>query len=98
MTTPPGDLVAKPTALELIDGPVTDASLRRYLDGLPDPSIEVDLVVPYDRGDLISLLHEKGRVLSTEYVEDGTLVNARISSDLEAQFAPYRVPAGALGA
>lgn len=35
MTTPPADLVAKPTALELIDGPVTDASLRRYLDGLP---------------------------------------------------------------
>ncbi|OAN34919.1 2-deoxyribose-5-phosphate aldolase [Plantibacter sp. H53] len=34
MTTPPGDLVAKPTALELVDGPVTDASLRRYLDGL----------------------------------------------------------------
>lgn len=27
--------MAKPTALELVDGPVTDASLRRYLDGLP---------------------------------------------------------------
>lgn len=65
---------------------------------LPDPSLEIELVVPYDRGDLISLLHEKGRVISTEYVEDGTLVNARISSDLEAQFAAFRVPAGAIGA
>lgn len=65
---------------------------------LPDPSLEIELVVPYDRGDLISLLHEKGRVISTEYVEDGTLVNARISSDLEAQFAEFRVPAGAIGA
>ncbi|HEY9424984.1 MAG TPA: GTPase HflX [Microterricola sp.] len=65
---------------------------------LPDPSLEIELVVPYDRGDLISLLHEKGRVISTEYVEDGTLVNARISQDLEAQFAEFRVPAGAIGA
>ncbi|RZU65719.1 GTP-binding protein HflX [Microterricola gilva] len=65
---------------------------------LPDPSLEIELVVPYDRGDLISLLHEKGRVISTEYVEDGTLVNARISSDLEPQFAAFRVPAGAIGA
>lgn len=65
---------------------------------LPDPSLHIELVVPYDRGDLISLLHEKGRVVSTEYVENGTLVIARISSDLEAQFAPFRVPAGALEA
>lgn len=28
-------LAAQPTALELADGPVTDASLRRYLEGLP---------------------------------------------------------------
>ncbi|MGG7464480.1 deoxyribose-phosphate aldolase [Plantibacter sp. YIM 135347] len=34
MTTPPGALVAKHTTLERFDGPVTDASLRRYLDGL----------------------------------------------------------------
>ena len=28
-------VVPRPTALELIDGPVTDASLRRYLEGIP---------------------------------------------------------------
>lgn len=72
--------------------------LQAIADLLPEPALEVELVVPYDRGDLISVLHEKGRVVSTEYVEAGTLVHARISTDLEAQFAPYRVPAGAIGA
>jgi GTP-binding protein HflX len=75
-----------------------DEILAAISEMLPDPSLEIEIVVPYDRGDLISLLHEKGRVLSTEYVEDGTLVHARISSDLEALFAAFRVPAGAIGA
>ncbi|KQW04088.1 GTP-binding protein [Leifsonia sp. Root4] len=75
-----------------------DEILAAISEMLPDPSLEIELIVPYDRGDLISLLHEKGRVISTEYVEDGTLVHARISQDLEAQFAEFRVPAGAIGA
>ncbi|MFZ4895927.1 deoxyribose-phosphate aldolase [Plantibacter sp. Mn2098] len=35
MNTPPGDLVAQSSALDVIGGPVTDQSLRRYLHGLP---------------------------------------------------------------
>ena len=79
-------------------GEGVDEILAAISEMLPDPSLEIELIVPYDRGDLISLLHEKGRVISTEYVEDGTLVHARISQDLEAQFAEFRVPAGAIGA
>jgi deoxyribose-phosphate aldolase len=30
-----GKELARPTALEMLDGPITDASLRRYLDGIP---------------------------------------------------------------
>src|SRR6185369_5964275 len=44
-----------------------DEILAAISELLPDPSLEIELVVPYDRGDLISLLHEKGRVISTEY-------------------------------
>ncbi|MFC6357247.1 GTPase HflX [Luethyella okanaganae] len=56
---------------------------------LPDPSVEVELIVPYDRGDLVSVLHEKGRVISTDYAETGTRVTALISPELEAQFRPF---------
>ncbi len=36
------------------------------------------LLVPYDRGEIISRLHVGGRVLSTEYLETGTLVKALV--------------------
>ncbi|WP_285116249.1 GTPase HflX [Leifsonia sp. fls2-241-R2A-40a] len=60
---------------------------------LPDPSLEVELVVPYDRGDLISALHERGRVISTDYVEEGTRVTARIMPEYHAAFEPFEVAA-----
>lgn len=58
---------------------------------LPDPSIEVELLVPYDRGDLISALHERGRVLSTDYAEEGTRVRARIMPEYQSVFEPFSV-------
>lgn len=61
---------------------------------LPDPAVEIDLLVPYDRGDIVSTLHETGRVLSTEYVEDGTRIRALASPEQAAQLAEFR--AGAL--
>ncbi len=56
---------------------------------IPDPSVELDLVIPYDRGDLISALHERGRVMSTEYVEAGTRVTARVLPEYEAVFSAF---------
>lgn len=52
--------------------------LARIAEVLPAPEIEVTLLVPYDRGEVISRLHVQGRVLSTDYREDGTLVKALV--------------------
>ena len=56
---------------------------------LPDPAVEVDLLVPYDRGDVVSTLHEAGRVLSVEYVEDGTRIRALASPEQAGQLAEF---------
>jgi GTPase len=56
---------------------------------LPDPAVEIDLLVPYDRGDVVSTLHETGRVLSVEYVEDGTRIRALASPEQAAQLAEF---------
>jgi GTP-binding protein HflX len=56
---------------------------------LPDPAVEVDLLVPYDRGDVVSTLHETGRVLSVDYVEDGTRIRALASPEQAAQLAEF---------
>ena len=51
---------------------------------LPRPAIAVDLVVPYDRGDLVARVHESGEVTSIEHGEHGTHVVARVAADLAA--------------
>lgn len=64
---------------------------QRIAELLPDPSIEFIAVVPYDRGDLVSLLHERGRVLETAYEEGGTRVHALASPEIAALVEPYSV-------
>ena len=63
---------------------------RRIADELPQPDIDVDVLVPYDRGDLVSRLHDEGEILGSEHVGDGTRVTARVHADLAAELAPFR--------
>ena len=55
-----------------------DELLERIATLLPAPEIELTLLVPYNRGDIISKLHLQGRVLSTDYRDEGTLVTALV--------------------
>jgi GTP-binding protein HflX len=52
-----------------------DELQHRIAAMLPNPDIELTIVIPYDRGELVSLLHDRGRIISTEYVEAGTRVH-----------------------
>jgi GTP-binding protein HflX len=63
-------------------------------DRLPRPDVDVTVLVPYDRGDLVARMHEAGEVLSTDHLAEGTLVNARVNSDLAATLQPFAAPAG----
>lgn len=55
-----------------------DELIARIADALPSPEVEALLLVPYDRGEVISRLHVSGRVLDVDYREDGTLVRALV--------------------
>ncbi|QWT23058.1 GTPase HflX [Subtercola sp. PAMC28395] len=62
------------------------------IDGLlPTPSVEVDVLIPYDRGDLVSQMHQHSTVLSTEYEEGGTHVRAMVTPEFEAQLLEFSV-------
>jgi len=52
---------------------------------LPRPAVEVKLVVPYSRGDLVARAHSTGEVLAFSHVEEGTLVEARVPAGLAAE-------------
>ncbi|MGV8970234.1 MAG: GTPase HflX [Microbacteriaceae bacterium] len=55
------------------------AELRERIgELLPSPSVLVELLVPYDRGDVVAGLHDRGRIVSTEYLAAGTHVTAMV--------------------
>lgn len=58
---------------------------------LPAPDIEMDLLVPYDRGDVLSRLHIGGRMLSADYRENGALVRAVVRDEDMAGLAELAV-------
>jgi len=62
-----------------------DALIHAIEKTLPRPKIEVDIVIPYNRGDLISAIHEHGEILSEEYVAEGTAIHARVDAGLARQ-------------
>jgi GTP-binding protein HflX len=66
-----------------------DELRARLEERLPRPELEVEALVPYDRGDLINRIHQSGEFLSTEHTADGTLVRARVNADLAGELARY---------
>ncbi len=54
-------------------------------DLLPRPSVEVDVVVPYSRGDLVARMHENGEIEAEEHNESGTHVVGRADPALAAE-------------
>lgn len=71
-------------------GEGVDELLERIAELLPAPEVELTLLVPYDRGEVISRLHVQGRVLSTDYREDGTLVKALVHPARVDELAAFR--------
>ncbi|TFC35667.1 GTPase HflX [Cryobacterium sp. TMT2-14] len=71
--------------------------LATISDLLPRPSIRLELLIPYERGDLIAVLHDQGTVLSTEYAETGTQVTALVTDEIRALFEPFAVPPAVTG-
>ena len=60
---------------------------------LPRPQVEVRVLVPYARGDLLNAMHERGEVVEMEYTNDGTRVVARVNADLAGTLERYAVAA-----
>jgi GTP-binding protein HflX len=51
----------------------------------------VDVLIPYQRGELVSLMHEHGVVEHEEHTEHGTHLRGRLPVELAGRFAPYWV-------
>jgi GTP-binding protein HflX len=58
-------------------------------DRLPWPSIEIEALVPYERGDLVARVHSVGEVLETVHLAEGTRLRARVDEALAAELVPF---------
>ena len=67
-----------------------DELLARIAEELPAPEVEMTLLVPYDRGEVISRLHVQGRVLATDYEDAGTRVTALVHPSRVAELEEFR--------
>ena len=56
---------------------------------LPRPPVQIEALVPYARGDLVSRVHEYGEVLGLEHTGDGTVVKARVTPELAGELEQF---------
>ena len=58
--------------------------------GLDAVTVTAHLLLPYDRGDLVALLHESGDVLEEHHAEKGTEITVRVPADVADRMVPFR--------
>ncbi|WP_078315716.1 GTPase HflX [Mycobacterium sp. D16Q16] len=64
------------------------ARLRAAIaETVPRADVPVDVVIPYERGDLVARIHTEGQVHSTEHLAEGTRVVGRVPRALAALLA-----------
>ncbi|MEV4251933.1 GTPase HflX [Spirillospora sp. NPDC049652] len=59
---------------------------------LPTLAREIRVLLPYERGDLVTAVHERGEVLKQEHQAAGTVLLARVPDDLAAELTRYEDP------
>ncbi len=60
---------------------------------LPHAAVAIDVVVPYERGDLVARAHREGELDVVEHLETGTRLVGRVQPDLAVALGvPVRVP------
>jgi GTP-binding protein HflX len=77
-------------AVSALTGQRTDSVTAAIVDGLEAVTTTVDLLIPYDRGDIVAQLHEVGEVLSEDHAAKGTELTVRLPAAAAERVAAYR--------
>ncbi|MFV9506209.1 MAG: GTPase HflX [Oscillochloridaceae bacterium umkhey_bin13] len=64
--------------------------LARIEQTLAEAMVALEVLIPYQRNDLVSLWHRRGVIEQEEYANEGTHILGRLPRDLAGQFAPFR--------
>jgi GTP-binding protein HflX len=66
-----------------------DRLMTRIAEVLPRPTIHTHLLIPYDRGDLVAMVHDHGDVLDTSYDERGTSMEVMLDEKTRAELTDF---------
>jgi GTP-binding protein HflX len=78
-------------AVSALTGAGTDDLLRALGDRLRTLTEVVELLIPYDRGDLVATAHREGEVLDEQHTEGGIRIRARLDAAGQARLADVAV-------
>lgn len=86
-------LIQEPDAylISVHSGVGIEKLIRAIESSLPRPRIEIRTILPYDRGDLVSQIHEQGEIISQEYLPEGTSLHAMVDGSLAHALEKYSV-------
>ncbi|HET6479563.1 MAG TPA: GTPase HflX [Actinoplanes sp.] len=57
---------------------------------LPKPAVDLRVLLPYDRGDLVARIHRSGQVLQTRHVDEGTELRVLVDDQLATELESFR--------
>ncbi|MFC4374666.1 GTPase HflX [Nocardia halotolerans] len=93
---------ADPNELTRLRGMLTDAAFvsaqtgqgveelrERLSEVLGGLDVDITVLLPYSRGDLMARIHADGRIISSDHEEGGTRVRARVPRALAAALSDY---------
>ena len=84
-------------AISAATGEGVEELLQVLADRMRAISKVIELLVPYDRGDVLASIHREGEVVSTADGDDGVRVRARLSESSAGRLAAFVVGAGVRG-
>jgi GTPase len=76
-------------AVSALTGWGVEGLLARIEEVLSEELVEIELLIPFQRGDLLSVMHRRGVVIEEEHIAGGTHIAGRIPACLLPRFAPY---------
>jgi GTP-binding protein HflX len=80
-------------AVSARSGDGIDKLLSLIEDELPHAPMQVDLIVPYDRGDLVARAYREGELDVVEHIETGTRIMGRVGEGLARDLTEAAVTA-----
>ena len=70
------------------------AAARKHeaiVDALNAQTMEMELLVPYERGDVVAAVHRAGNVIEQDHADGGTSLRVRLPSADAYQFSEFTV-------